>query len=38
MSCVSRTPEALLASLEQKLQLIRDRVQGVAEGYTNGMY
>ena len=38
MSCASRTEESFLASLEQKLQLIRDRVQGVAEGYTNGMY
>lgn len=28
----------LLASLEQKLQLVRDRVQGVAEGYHTGFY
>jgi hypothetical protein len=27
-----------LATLEQKLQLIRDRTRGVAEGYANGMY
>jgi hypothetical protein len=29
---------ALLASLEGKLQVIRDRVQGVAEGYQTGFY
>lgn len=28
----------LLASLEAKLQLIRDRVQGVVEGYSYGLY
>jgi hypothetical protein len=28
----------LLASLEGKLQLIRDRVRGVAEGYANGFF
>src|SRR5688500_5939015 len=27
----------LLASLELKLQLVRDRVRGVAEGYSNGL-
>ncbi len=27
---------ALLASMEHKLQLVRDRVRGVAEGYSNG--
>src|SRR5579884_1645571 len=32
------TDAELLASLEQKLQLIRDRVRGVAEGYANGFY
>lgn len=32
-------PDAqLLASLEHKLQLVRDRVQGVAEGYQTGFY
>jgi hypothetical protein len=30
--------DVLLASLEQKLQIVRDRVRGVAEGYTNGFY
>ena len=30
--------EDLLESLEHKLQLIRDRVQGVAEGYGNGFF
>lgn len=30
--------DALRASLECKIQIIRDRVQGVAEGYTNGLY
>jgi hypothetical protein len=34
---VSRDEE-LLAGLEQKLQLIRDRVQGVAQGFSNGLY
>jgi hypothetical protein len=34
---VSRDEE-LLAGLEQKLQLIKDRTQGVAEGYANGFY
>lgn len=28
----------LLARLDGKLQLIRDRTQGVAEGYSNGLY
>src|SRR3954453_13220015 len=30
--------ESLLASLDDKLQLVRDRVRGVAEGYANGFY
>jgi hypothetical protein len=30
--------QELLASLERKLQLIRDRTQGVAEGFSNGFY
>jgi hypothetical protein len=29
---------AVRASLEQKLQLVRDRVQSVADGYANGLY
>lgn len=28
----------LLASLEEKTQLLRDRTRGVAEGYANGLY
>src|SRR5919199_8045 len=28
----------LLESLEGKLQLVRDRVRGVAEGFTTGLY
>jgi hypothetical protein len=30
--------QLLLESLEHKSQIVRDRVQGVAEGYTNGFY
>src|SRR5262249_41198861 len=30
--------EQLLADLEHKLQLVRDRTQGVAEGYSNAFY
>ncbi|MBA4189486.1 MAG: hypothetical protein C0467_15975 [Planctomycetaceae bacterium] len=32
------TDDVLLASLEQKLQLVRDRIRGVAEGYQTGFY
>src|ERR1700733_3757483 len=30
--------EELLAALEHKLQLVRDRTRGVAEGYASGLY
>jgi hypothetical protein len=32
------TDELLLKRLDHKLQLVRDRIQGVAEGYATGMY
>jgi hypothetical protein len=35
---VSESDAQLLASLEGKLQVVRDRVQGVAEGYYAGFY
>ena len=35
---IRRTGTELLASLEAKQRLIRDRTRGVAEGYSNGFY
>jgi hypothetical protein len=37
-SSENEADEARLASLDEKLQLVRDRTRGVAEGYANGLY
>ena len=38
MSCQQPADEELLSRLDEKLQLIRDRVQGVADGYNTGFF
>jgi hypothetical protein len=39
MLATQNDPDAvLLTALDDKLQVIRDRVRGVAEGYSNGLY
>lgn len=38
MFCNSHNDKELLASLESKLQIVRDRTQGVAEGYSGGFF